>query len=110
MGRPRTYGEKFLLNVTPLTMNMLRHLAARQGRTITEEIRSALDFHVVHRMRDLWDDPDFVAEIAAGRPDFDADAFRAELEADFERARAEALGRPDSPALVAEQLLSKGIA
>jgi hypothetical protein len=87
-------------------MGMVRHLAARSGRTVTEEVRRAIDYHIVARMVDLLDDEEFVREIAEGRPDFDEAALRAQLESDIEVARAAALGRPQTVDLLAERMLS----
>lgn len=106
MGRPRKNEAKFLLRLSPTTMGMVRHLAARSGRTLTEEVRRAIGYHVVARMIDLLDDEEFVREIAEDRPDFDEDALRAELEGDLEVARAAALGRPQTVDLVAQRVLS----
>jgi hypothetical protein len=73
-------------------MEMLRHFAARHGASVAEEVRRAIRVHVVASMLDALDDPEFVAQIAEHRTDFDLDAYRARTKQDLAKARRAALG------------------
>jgi hypothetical protein len=105
MARPRLprdeVTERFYVGLRPQAMEMLRHFAARHGRDpnhIQDEVRAALDLYIAEATLDALDDPDFVAQIAEHREDFDAAEVRTQAERDVHDAREHAFGRKRRPA------------
>jgi hypothetical protein len=113
MGRPRKpadeKGERVYVSIPGKMMKLLRHFTAAHGRDdhLTEEIRALLALALADAMRDALDDAAFVEEIAAGREDFDLDAFREQVEDDYRRERALAFGRPTATNHLASMLAAR---
>lgn len=92
--RPTAKESTFLIRAEPALIENLQHFAARRGCSAAELTRTAIQIHLVSSMLHALDhDEEFVAELRAGKPDVDLDAFRAEAEEDLERLRAHAFPR-----------------
>jgi hypothetical protein len=97
--------EKFLVRLPSATMRMLRELAkVHGGRTVTQEVRLALELYVAEAMVDAFDDPEFIEMLEAAYPDFDEVAVKTQAEADAARLRDLVLDKPTAARVIARAL------
>jgi plasmid stability protein len=96
--------HKFLVRLPASSMRMLRALAQAHERSVTAEVRMALEAYIPAAMLEALDDPEFVAYVHAGHGDVDLGAVRERAERDAVVYRDAALNRPTAARTLVEAL------